>query len=132
MACTWAIGYFHQVTHLRGKIVGAAPGDIRGWFRWSRQMVARSDAKLSLYRYQWPRDMHGKPIKEVAAGKNGEFDFGELPVGHYSLALSLPAAGAEFDVETIKRTVAAKSVLIDISPVLPDCSGGHEFIASND
>jgi len=48
--CSWAIGYFHQVTCLRGIVVGMN----RGWPRWLRQRVARDNVNLRLYEYRWP------------------------------------------------------------------------------
>src|SRR5512133_2981332 len=48
--CSWAVGYFHQVTSLRGTLVGMS----RGWPRWIRQYVTREGVTLRLYEYRWP------------------------------------------------------------------------------
>jgi len=37
--CSWAIGFFYQVTSLRGIVVGMD----RGWPRWIRQCVTRAN-----------------------------------------------------------------------------------------
>jgi len=73
--CTWAKGYFYQVTRLRGKVVGAKMGELQ-YIRWLRQSFVRSGAKLSVYEYRWPRSHTDMPlIKSVEADSRGSFDF---------------------------------------------------------
>jgi hypothetical protein len=127
--CSWAIGYFHQVTCLRGTVVGMS----RGWPRWLRQRVARDNVNLRLYEYRWPlHDRSKMPlIKSVKTDGSGRFDFGDLQEGHYTLVINWPSEYAgSFDVEIKKLLRATTPVKIDVSPVYPDCTGGHEFISS--
>jgi hypothetical protein len=53
------------------------------------------------------------------------FDFGPLRTGHYRLAIDDKDS---FDVEIKELPQVTESVTIDVSPVYPDCTGGHEFI----
>ena len=126
--CSWAIGYFHQVTCLRGTVAGMN----RGWPRWLRQRVRRDNVNLRLYEYRWPlRDRSEMPlVKTVKTDNGGRFDFGELPEGHYTLVIDWPSEyGESFDVEIKKLSRPTTWVKIDVSPVYPDCTGGHEFIS---
>jgi len=118
-------GYFHQVTALKGRVVGT---NYHGLPRWLRQSFARKHVKLALYEYQWPRASldDGSLIKTVETGDYGNFDFGVLAAGHYTLMIG---GGTLFDVEIKEMPRATESVTIDISPVYPDCTGGHEFFA---
>jgi hypothetical protein len=64
-------------------------------------------------------------IRTVETDSEGRFDFGPLGTGHYTLVID----GEDlFDVELKKLPQVTESVTIDVSPVLPDCTGGHEFI----
>lgn len=130
--CTWSVGYFHQVTCLRGTVVGLNGG----WSRWLRQRVAKGNVNLRLYEYRWPlHDRSEMPlVKTVRTGNRGQFDFGDLPEGHYTLVIDWPLEyGNRFDVEIKKKLPKpTSSVKIDVSPVSPDCTGGHEFIAFSD
>ena len=104
----------------------------RGWPRWLRQRVRRDNVNLRLYEYRWPlRDRSEMPlVKTVKTDNGGRFDFGELPEGHYTLVIDWPSEYAEwFDVEIKKLPKPTTSVKIDVSPVYPDCTGGHEFIS---
>ena len=122
--CSWAIGYFHQVTCLRGTVVGMS----RGRPRWFRQRVARGNVNLRLYDYRWP--VRCRSFKSVKTDGSGRFGLGDLPKGHYSLVVDWPSEHAEgFDVEITKLPRPTTSVKIDVSPVYPDCTGGHEFIS---
>jgi hypothetical protein len=129
--CTFAPEYFYQVTRLRGKVVGVHDGDLRHISRWVRQDVARDDAKLMLYEYRWPvknlDELH--LVKSVNTNRDGDFDFGELRPGHYTLIIKGPGCVSIFYVQLAQLVKKTTSVTIDISPVHPDCTGGHEFIA---
>ena len=93
-------------------------------------MFTVRDATLYVYEYHDPMKVEDlKPIGRAATDSHGNFDFGTLPKGHYLLEIALNGSGVDwFDVEITNNTKATKSVLIDISPVAPDCSGGHEFL----
>jgi hypothetical protein len=124
-ACSWATDYFYQVTALRGRVVGT---NSRVYLpRWLRQSFAKKHAKLALYEYRWPRARNDVPpiIRMVETDGEGGFDFGPLVPGHYTLIIE----GEDlFDVEVKESPQVTESVTIDVSPVSPDCAGGHEFI----
>lgn len=126
-ACDFVIGYFYQVTALRGRVVGTT---FHGLPRWLRQSFVRGHAKLALYEYRWPRASwdDGTFVKTVEADNNGNFDFGSLKTGHYTLEIQSGDLTDFFDVEIKNLPRVTSSVTVDISPVLPDCTGGHEFI----
>jgi hypothetical protein len=129
-ACSWAVGHFHQVTAIRGHVVGKNLGPFQ--FRWLRQSFSIKNATLTLFEYRWPAEVADqKPIAITKADANGNFDFGEVAAGHYYLRLQANAPEEMedlFEVEVTGRVRPTESILIDISPVHPDCSGGHEFI----
>jgi hypothetical protein len=122
-ACTWAVGFFHQVTALRGQVVGTT---YHGMPRWLRQSFAKKRAKLVLYEYRWPRARNDMPpiVKTLETDGKGVFDFGPLRTGHYTLVID---GEDSFDVEIKELPQVTESVTIDVSPVHPDCTGGHEF-----
>ena len=122
-ACTWAAGHFYQVTALKGQVVGTT---YHGLPRWLRQSFAKKHAKLVLYEYRWPRARNNMPpiIKTVETDGEAMFDFGPLRAGHYTLAIDDEDS---FDVEIKELPQVTDSVTIDVSPVYPDCTGGHEF-----
>jgi hypothetical protein len=112
------------VTTLKGRVVGTT---WHGLPRWLRQSFARKHATLALYEYRWPPVAWDERsvVKTVETDKNGDFDFGPLKIGHYTLRID----GEGFDVE-VKEALhrVTDSVIVDVSPVFPDCTGGHEFI----
>jgi len=126
-ACTWAIGYFHQVTAVRGQVVGSS------WapFRWLRQSFSVGGATLTLYEYRSPAKGELRKVAVANADSHGRFDFGPVPKGHYFLDIQVRGSdrmGGVFDVEVTDAVKTTKNVTIDVSPVMPDCTGGHEFI----
>jgi len=126
-SCSWAVGYFYQVTQLRGTVVGM---DYRGWPRWWRLRTTREGVRLSLYEYRWPiRDRNDlRLVQSRLSDKNGHFDFGHVSDGHYTLILDWPSGTYWFNVEERKLPRQTSAVKIDLSPFYPDCTGGHEFI----
>jgi hypothetical protein len=129
-ACEWAIGYFYQVTNLRGTVVGSDFPVLHS-FRWYRQSVVRPNAKLMLYEYCWPCDMLShNPLKAVTTDTHGKFDFGSVKPSHYYLKIEDEKGplSALFQVEVRDTQNPNQSEIIDVSPVYPDCTGGHEFI----
>jgi hypothetical protein len=61
----------------------------------------------------------------VLDDREGRFDFGPLGTGHYTLEID----GKDwFDVEIKVLPQVTESVTIDVSPVFPDCTEGHEFV----
>lgn len=123
-SCSWVVGYFHQVTAIRGQIVSYT------WrIKWLWGSVGVSDAKLTLYEYRYPAKIEDlKKISAITADSDGKFDFGPIPKGHYSLKIDSDQNNDWFDVEVIDTARKTDHVTIDISPVSPDCTGGHKFI----
>jgi hypothetical protein len=70
------------------------------------------------------------PVKTVLTGTDGKFDFGNLKPGHYYLRIIDEKDSLEdrFEIEVREPQNRKESETIDISPVYPDCTGGHEFI----
>ncbi len=93
-------------------------------------MFGVRDATLYVYKYHEPMRVEDlRPVAEAKTDSRGNFDLGTLARGHYSLEIAINGSGVDwFDVEIANKVKATKNVLIDISPVAPDCSGGHEFI----
>jgi len=128
-ACTLAQGYFHQVTSIRGRVVGKDLGVLG--FRWLRQSFSVPNATLTLYEYSSARWEERREIAKVRTDDHGNFDFGPIPKGHYFLDIIVKGSdslGGLFDVEVTDTVKATKNITIDISPIHPDCTGGHEFI----
>jgi hypothetical protein len=123
-------GHFHQVTAIRGRIVGKDLGLLR--VRWLRQSFRVNDATLTLYEYRSSAKLEDlKKAAVIDTDSHGDFDFGEIPKGHYSLDISVKSSdrmGGRFDVEVTDSVRTTKNVTIDVSPIAPDCTGGHEFI----
>ena len=72
-------------------------------------------------------------VKKSTADEDGNFDFGSLNLGHYTLIVDDVSWGSSdwFDVEIKALPRQTESVTVDISPNFPDCKGGHEFIISS-
>ncbi len=130
--CSWAEGYFYQVTELKGKVVGSESVLARR-MRWIRQSFTQKGAILTLYQYCAPCGLDQKVIvNTVKTNNDGKFDFGPLKKGHYTLIID-PAGwdgGTIFAVEVRDMPKATDSVTLDVSPNFPDCTGGHEFLVS--
>src|SRR6266478_6125053 len=126
-ACSFAIGYFRQVTALKGRVVGTT---CHGLPRWLRQSFARKHARLALYEYRWPRVAwdDALPFKTAETDDHGNFDFGLLRIGHYTLRID---NNDVFDVEVKDLPRVTDLVTVDVSPVYPDCTSGHEFVVRN-
>jgi len=135
VSCSLATGYFHQVTRLRGTVVGMGNYwpllGYRSYPRWLRQRVVRGNVNLRRYDYRWPRSIReSQPVAMIRADENGRLDFGTLREGHYTLVIDWPAEYSNFfDVEIKRLPAETSSVKIDVSPVDPDCNGGQEFIS---
>ena len=101
-------------------------------FRWLRQLFSVDDATLTLYEYRSPAKIEDlKKIAVIKTDSRGNFDFGSTPNGHYSLEINVKnfdRMGGWFDVEVIQAVKATRAIIIDASPIEPDCTGGHEFI----
>jgi len=135
VSCSLAKSYFYQVTRLRGTVVGMDNYwpllGYRSYPRWVRQRVRRKNVNLRLYDYCWPCSLNQRhPAATVRTDEHGRFDFGTLPEGHYTLVIDWQAEHSDqFDLEIKRLPVGTSSVMIDVSPVDPDCTGGHELVS---
>jgi hypothetical protein len=130
-ACSLMSGYFHQVTAIRGRVVGRDLGPLQ--FRWLRQSFSVGDATLTLYEYRSPARVENlRKVAVITTDGRGNFDFGAIPKGHYSLSIDVKdhRMGAWFDVEVTDTVKPTKDIVVDVSPIAPNCQGGHEFIES--
>jgi hypothetical protein len=130
-ACTWARGYFHQVTHLNGRVVGRSLGPLQ--FQWLRRMFSVGNAELLIFNYNQPSTWHTKALAIAVTRTNpaGEFEFKGVPEGHYLLVIDGGSLQDAFQVEITSKVKPTKSILIDISPTFPDCTGGHQMEISS-
>lgn len=137
LPCDLIHGYFYQVTSLRGTVVGVDRNDPRHMSEWFRHRTKRRHLSMKLMPYGLSAEQERKnsPIKIVESNPSGNFDFGPLHTGHYELLID---TGWEdwgtdrYDVEVVSGPKPNKSVLIDVSPINPDCTGGHQFFAFAD
>jgi len=130
--CSWAEGYFYQVSAVRGNVVGAKIGPLQ-YSGWLRQSFTRKNATLTLYQYRRPiKQRENMPlVKATRTDADGRSDFGEVAPGHYTLIVDDGDWGSSnwFDVEVKQQAKQTAAITIDVSPNFPDCKGGHEFIA---
>ena len=129
--CTFAVGYFHQVTAIRGRVVGKNLPLFQ--FAWFRQSFSVASASLTLYEFRSEpaKTENRKRIATATTNSQGDFDFGPIPKGHYSLDVAVPGSdvmGGWFDVEVTDVVKPTAAITLDVSPISPDCTGGHEFI----
>jgi hypothetical protein len=124
-ACSLASGHFHQVTQLNGRVVGRSLGPVQ--FRWLRRMFSVSGAEMKLYFYTQPWDRKQPAMARVTTNSAGEFEFANIGEGHYRLEISSDNLQDLFDVEVTSKVSPTQRMVIDISPIFPDCTGGHEF-----
>jgi hypothetical protein len=132
-SCSLIPGYFYQVTALKGQVVGSQNFILQS-IPWLRQSLGRSHAELTLYEYSQTKSLATWPkLKAVTADYHGNFDFGPIPLGHYTLTIHEPTWNNSdyFDVEIKSLPTPTASALIDISPIHPDCTGGHQFIVKS-
>ena len=128
-ACSLAPGYFHQVTAIRGRVVGKSLGLLG--FTWLRRSFKVTNATLDLYEYESAPFDQLRKVASVRTDAHGSFDFGTVPKGHYYLNIAVDGSdrlGGLFEVEVTDVVKPTQSVVIDVSPIHPDCAGGHEFI----
>jgi len=86
---------------------------------------------LTLYEYRTARLEELRKVASVTTDGRGNFDFGSVPKGHYFLDIAVKDSdrlGGLFDVEVTDAVRTTKTITIDVSPIHPDCRGGHEFI----
>ena len=130
-ALTFPVGYFHQVTALKGQVVGINMPMLQS-YRWLRQSFSRKNVKLTLYKYRYYTARNDLTlVKAIVADRDGRFDFGLLEKGHYTLIVDDEKWGEGvgwFDVEVKELPHATEFVTVDVSPVFPDCTGGHELV----
>jgi hypothetical protein len=72
-----------------------------------------------------------KRVAQVNTNSSGAYDFGAVNEGHYSLGVSVNGSdslGGWFPVVVTNKVGNTEAILLDVSPMHPDCSGGQEFI----
>ena len=129
-ACSFAITSFHQVRTLKGRVVGARLPWPLSSVRWIRQSK-RPLAKLTLYDYRWPYTDLAELTKvaERTTDNQGYFDFGTVKEGHYILDIKMAEDWVDvYDVQVTNKAPQIRQITIDVSPIHPDCTGGHEFV----
>lgn len=125
-ACSFAIGYFHQVTSLKGQVLESSIVSPLKFHR-LRRMFAVSGAELEVYEYAGGKWTGGrKPVASTIANNVGEFAFTSLKDGHYSLQIKKGNREDWFDIEIIRTIPVTQKITFDISSVNTDCSGGHQ------
>jgi hypothetical protein len=131
--CKLAPGYFHQLSVLRGTVVGVPRSDPRYPFAFLRHHTSVDTAQLTLYQYPafMPGHARGRKVGEVLTDSGGHFDFGPLPEGHYTLVIDGTWSADDFDIQILHQSTLASSEKIDVSPPQPNCTGGHEFLPAS-
>ena len=90
--------------------------------------ITRLSRELGVARhllYYWRDRWLPSLIRTVETDDRGNFDFGPLRIGHYTLRID---DSVWFDVEVKDLPQVTESVTIDVSPFYPDCTGGREFL----
>ena len=115
-ACS-LLEFVHEVTAIRGQVVGRDLGPAKG-------------ADLTLYDYQAMAHLEDlKPVAKVKSDDSGRFDFGSIAQGHYIFGIVTKGLGEDqFEVKVTRKAKPTESILVDVSHVMADCSGGHKFI----
>jgi hypothetical protein len=92
-------------------------------------MFSVSGAELTLFDYNQPFRWDKKPpaVALTRTTSAGEFEFGNVKEGHYRLEIRGETMYGLFDVEITTQAPTTKSIVIEVSPIFPDCKGGHEF-----
>ena len=80
---------------------------------------------MKLYFHTQPWDGKQPAMARVTTNSTGEFEFANIGEGHYRLEIS---SGNQdlFDVEMTSKAPPAKRIVMAISPIFPDRTGGHE------
>jgi len=125
-ACSLSRGYFHQVTQLKGRVLGKSLGPLQ--FQWLRRMFSVADADVVLYNYNPPFPWDKRPaVARTKTNSAGYFELKNIKDGHYVLEISNGKLFDSFDVEVTEKAKRTKFISIDVSPITPACTRGHEF-----
>ncbi|HYX52921.1 MAG TPA: carboxypeptidase-like regulatory domain-containing protein [Candidatus Limnocylindrales bacterium] len=92
---------------------------------WLRRIDKIPDAELTLFEYQ--TIFPSRVIAKTRTDSGGKFAFPTVNAGHYTLKIKAGDHEDYFDIEVTDRVPTTAKVLINISPVEPDCTGGHEL-----
>ena len=124
-ACSLALKVY-QVTSLKGVVVGKSLGPLQ--FHWLQRRFSVSGAQLEVFEDSGPTLSHQKPLAQTVSDKAGEFAFGPLKDGRYAFHVKGSGMDDWFVVEIANKPPATKRIMVDISPIHPDCSGGHAIL----
>ena len=96
-------------------------------------MYSVGNAELLIYNYTQPSTWQTKALAIATTRTNsaGDFEFKGVQEGHYLLVIDGGSLHDSFEVEITSKVRPTKSILIDISPIYPDCTGGHEMEISS-
>ena len=123
----------YSVTDLRGRVVGGFFGEhVQGVIpRWFERLFSVGGAELVVYEYIPDSNAAymGREVARVFANQRGDFAFPRLAPGRYVLKVrSGSHLGAFFYVDIKSSGPQTRSVTIDASPLLSDCSGGDYML----
>src|SRR6266571_2566185 len=116
----------YQVSRLKGVVVGKSLGPLQ--FHWLQRMFSVSGAQLEVFEDSSPILPHSKLLAQTVSDKAGEFEFKALKEGRYTFHIKGSGMDDWFAVEITNKTPATKRIMVDISPIHPDCSGGHTIL----
>jgi hypothetical protein len=123
-------GYFPQVTANRDRGGGGNPGPLE--FRWLRPSFSVSGATLTLSECRSQvAPQARKTVVVIQADPHGALDFGAVAGDHDSRVINVDRSdrmACWFEVEVTDSIAPGKDTVVSVSPIRPDCSGGHEFI----
>jgi hypothetical protein len=91
-------------------------------------MFSVSRAQLEVFEDSSTTLSHPKLLAQTVSDKAGEFEFGTLKEGRYALHIKGSGMDDWFAVEITNKALATKRIMVDISPIHPDCSGGHAIL----
>lgn len=109
-----------RIARLHGQVVGRSLSVLQ--YRWLRRLFTAGGTPLTVMKEGPDTSYQGDVFKNIvvvaekAAEAGGEFDFGELPPGDYSLLVGMPAGDSVSFGFSIDPAASDNGVLIDASP----------------
>ena len=116
---------YHRISTLRGQVVGRALGALQ--YRWLRRRFIPVGTRLELMNVPSHPGELSRRLGVQVIDQTGEFDFGNLMPGDYSLTVHVPGEDAYGVRFTIDPSVQNRDVLVDASPAYYCQCCGWEF-----